>query len=235
MKKSTKISGSILTQSGLFETSFEANSDELKTLSDKDKKNKEWFGNALDFLSNGKFSIRNQNIKFRVFKNRVKIETEARELIEDSGLPITPLDLKVQKSISENSQLEENPILQNKWSNMIANALTKKVEVTNNNSIILSQLNESEVLILDKIYAEAIDQELPKKCIFDKNAISEVFKISIDRVEIIFDNFLRLRLIKNLTANVPGMVAITQDMSKFNLTPLGFHFIESYKFDNTST
>jgi len=60
-------------------------------------------------------------VRFRRFKNEVKIFGKARKLVEDNNLDINQLNLKTVVPLIEKSSLEEDEDLQDKWSNLLAN------------------------------------------------------------------------------------------------------------------
>jgi regulator of sigma D len=109
----------------------------------------QWWSGTLDFLSGGKFSIYNDDIKFRVWKNSMKILDESKQLIQKSGLDIKPIELKLQKEIIENISLEEDETLQKKWAALLANASTGRVSTNIVYAKILSELTSNEISILD--------------------------------------------------------------------------------------
>jgi len=55
----------------------------------------------------------------------------------------------------ENGSLEEDTMLQEKWANMLANAVTMRSEIKPNYAEILKDLSPLEVEILVKLYEES--------------------------------------------------------------------------------
>jgi len=55
----------------------------------------------------------------------------------------------------ENGSLEEHTMLQEKWANMLANAVTMRSEIKPNYAEILKDLSPLEVEILVKLYEES--------------------------------------------------------------------------------
>lgn len=160
MKKSTKISGQI-PQIGLdllLENSQEINSKEMelqnKIASEKQNKIANFIKNTLDFATGGNFSIYNDNdnTRLKITENQFKILGKTQELIEKSKLPIKLIDLKLQHNFRENLSLEGGETLQNMWANMLANALTGKIEIEVSYIKILAELSEFDVYILNLIY-----------------------------------------------------------------------------------
>jgi len=149
MKKSTKASINLLTQSASFESNQEASMEELNLLDQQNKDKLQWWSGTLDWFSGGKFSLYNDDIKFRVWKNRIKILDESKQLIQKSGLSVKPIELKLQKEIIENISLEEDETLQKKWASLLANASTGRVSTNIVYAKILSELTSNEIAILD--------------------------------------------------------------------------------------
>jgi len=64
----------------------------------------------------------------------------------------------------ENGSLEEDTMLQEKWANMLANAVTMRSEIEPNYAEILKDLSPLEVEILVKLYEESNkEQDYQKK------------------------------------------------------------------------
>ncbi len=235
MKKQTKISGQIpqLGLDLLLENSQEINSKEMelqnKISSENQNKNSNFIIDSLDFLTYGGFSIRNQNIAHRIEKNNTRITFEkAKEKIEKSKLPTKPISLKLQQNFLANISLEEDKNLQERWANMLANALTGKIEIEVNYIKILSELSEFDVHILNEIYKNTI----PINTLCNFKNLDEKTKVHLD-------NLISKRLIESPkitgdnTINFPFPIQ-SNTYEAFELTSLGKAFINSCKFDDES-
>ena len=74
------------------------------------------------------------------------------------------MPLKTLLPTLENGSLEEDTMLQEKWANMLANAVTMRSEIKPNYAEILKDLSPLEVEILDKLYEESNkEQDYQKK------------------------------------------------------------------------
>ena len=65
------------------------------------------------------------------------------------------MPLKTLLPTLENGSLEEDTMLQEKWANMLANAVTMRSEIKPNYAEILKDLSPLEVEILVKLYEES--------------------------------------------------------------------------------
>ncbi len=63
-------------------------------------------------------------VRFRRLKNQVDIFRQTVELLDKNGLSAKELPLKALVPLIEKSSLEEDPLLQTKWSNLIANIVS---------------------------------------------------------------------------------------------------------------
>lgn len=167
------------------------------------------------------------------FRNEIKILKNTKELVKRTGLDFNKIPLKVLVPLMEASSLEEEETMQNRWSNLLANALLGKIEITPNYVEMLKELSSIEVQILDKIYSEA-SQKNPqerKNLQFSKDAIIQLLSISSDQAELIIENFYRLNLCR-----MPGSTGISfgenlraavNTTEVFELTSTGFEFVKA--------
>src|SRR3990167_4884089 len=79
-----------------------------------------------DFVRNAG-GILSDNVRYWRWQNQISILQKVKEKIEASGLTKHQIPLKVLVPIIEHSSLEEDGQLQEKWANMLANAITNKV------------------------------------------------------------------------------------------------------------
>ena len=125
-------------------------------------------------------------VRYYRFKNQVKILCDAQNYISEKGLEVKKIPLKILVPMLENASLEEEEILQNKWSALLANASDNSRELLAPfvYTSILNNLTSNEVLVLDYLR--------------DNDSISyrdlySIFNINESNI----DNLFRLRLIHN--------------------------------------
>lgn len=95
------------------------------------------------------------NVRSRRFKNQVKILNKTRELLDKNGLEPRELNLKTLVPLIEKSSIEENELLQDKWSNLIANIATTPENGLEPRLVnTLSSLSSLEAKIMDFIYED---------------------------------------------------------------------------------
>lgn len=96
------------------------------------------------------------NFRLRRFRNQVKILTKAQEILKRNNLTSKKVELKVLAPLIEFSSLEEDEILQEKWSNLIANIVTidGKTLLKQNCIEILKRISNDEVKFLDHLFGE---------------------------------------------------------------------------------
>ena len=75
--------------------------------------------------------LMSDKIKYFRFKNQVKILSKAKEYVKDKGIDIKEIPTKILVPLLENSSLEENEEMQNKWAFMIGNLADSKQNLQN--------------------------------------------------------------------------------------------------------
>jgi len=85
------------------------------------EKTEEFMKTILGPAANEFGELLGDKVRFRRFKNEIKIFGKARKLVEDNNLDINQLNLKTVVPLIEKSSLEEDEDLQDKWSNLLAN------------------------------------------------------------------------------------------------------------------
>ena len=98
-------------------------------------------------------------VRLRRFKNQIKIFEKAQSYLKESNLDPKKMSLKVLAPLLKFSSLEEDEDLQERWSKLIKNVLSKPLStVLQQNSIeILNKISNEEALLLDSIYSQYID------------------------------------------------------------------------------
>jgi hypothetical protein len=100
-------------------------------------------------------------IRYRRFRNQVEIFAKASDFLKAKGINAKPIALKHLTPLIELSSLEEDPKIQEKWANIIANLSTyNSMEIFNRNCInLLNILSPEEIYILDYLNDEFIKQK----------------------------------------------------------------------------
>jgi hypothetical protein len=185
-----------------------------------------------DFIKDG-VGILSDQVKFWRWNNQVKIITKVQNRIESSGLDKKKIPLKVLVPIIENSSLEEDENMQNKWANMLANAATGRVAVSPNYAAILNELSPIEVSILEKIFSEVNkeqDYAKRKEYQFDASKVQAMLSISEAQIDLIIENLYRLNLLQapagHGIAVGPHKFAL-RTTKIFEFTTLGYEFVKA--------
>lgn len=94
------------------------------------------------------------NVKFRRFKNQIKIFTKAQNILKQKNINPTKVSLKALAPLIEYSSYEEDKTLQEKWVNLTVNILSNNIEesLQQNFIRILNLISAEEASILDKLY-----------------------------------------------------------------------------------
>lgn len=185
-----------------------------------------------EFIKDG-LGILSDQVKFWRWLNQVNILKRAQVKIKSSGLNKQQIPLKVLVPIVQNSGLEEDENMQDKWANMLANAATGNVEVSPNYAAILNELSPLEVSILDKIYLEVnkeADYAKRKSLQFDSSKFKLILSVSEEKMDLIIENLYRLNLLQAPAG--PGMTFATMPVALrttkvFEFTTLGFEFVKA--------
>lgn len=190
-----------------------------------------------DFVKDG-VGILSDQVKLWRWENQVRIIRKAQVVISSSGLPKQKIPLKVLVPIIENSSLEEDTSMQEKWSHMLANAATGNVEISPNYVAILSELSPVEVRILDGVYDEAQkenDYERRKSLQFDSEKLKPIFGISTsEEMDLIVENLYRLNLLQAPAGNgimVGDFKFALRTTRVFEFTTLGFEFVKACRWN----
>jgi len=185
-----------------------------------------------DFIKDG-VGILSDQVKFWRWNNQVNIITKAQTKIDASGLDKKQIPLKVLVPIIENSSLEQDENMQDKWANMLANAATGNVEISPNYAAILNELSPIEVSILDKIYQEVnkeTDYQKRKNFQFDANKLKTMLDITEEKTDLIIENLFRLNVLQSpagqgvMLGDFPFALRTTKI---FEFTTLGYEFVKA--------
>ncbi|EKE15901.1 MAG: hypothetical protein ACD_11C00078G0002 [uncultured bacterium] len=185
-----------------------------------------------DFVKDG-VGILSDQVKLWRWSNQISIIKKAQAKIETSGLTKKQIPLKVLVPIIQNSSLEQEENMQDKWANMLANAVTGNVEVSPNYAAILNELSPIEVAILDKIYQEVnkeADYQKRKALQFDAAKLKSILNVTEEKMDLIIENLFRLNLLQSpagqgvMLGNFPFALRTTK---VFEFTTLGYEFVRA--------
>lgn len=158
--------------------------------------NNTWIVNSIGFLKNRIFWEKITNNAINVISWTENKLLESWFTWERKEIPT-----KIAVNLIENSSLEDLKNLQDIWSNMLANAVTWKVEIKKSYIDILTQITEIEVIFLNNIFENVENQKLinldydMRNMWFSKSYFTSFLNLSDELYEIIVDNLVRLNLI----------------------------------------
>ncbi|OGL32088.1 hypothetical protein A3F64_00800 [Candidatus Saccharibacteria bacterium RIFCSPHIGHO2_12_FULL_42_8] len=161
----------------------------------------------------------------------------ANKKIKESGLPIKEVPMKILYPLLENSSLEEEKDVREKWANLLANAITQSHPVKPNYAEILKELSPLEVRILDQLYNEASKEnnyKTRKSLQFSTEAMSKSVNISPKEADLIVDNFHRLNLCRQPAGDGIKVGEFKFSLSTneiFEFTTLGYDFVEACRWN----
>lgn len=95
------------------------------------------------------------------FQNQIKILTKAKFYCEQHNIKSKKISLKILAPLIEYSSLEEDNLMQDKWSILLSNLVDSEQNIENHVfPYILSQLSIDEFLFLEKIYDNRIAKRI---------------------------------------------------------------------------
>ncbi len=197
----------------------------------------DFFGGIIpDFVKEGG-GILADTVRFWRWKNQVNIIKKVKEKVEKSGLAKKQVPLKILLPLIENSALEEEETIQDKWANILANAVTAQKEIKPNYAEILKELSSLEIVILDKLFDESNREQNYQKrrqMQFSKQKISEIFKLSNEQADLIIENLYRLNLCQAPAGHgiaVGEYQFALRTTEVFEFTTFGYYFVQSCKWN----
>lgn len=95
-------------------------------------------------------------VRYRRFRNQVKIVADAQRLLSDAGLEPTPVPLRTLVPLVERASLEEDPGLQQMWSTLLAKAAASDGREGLHRLCVdvLSSISPHEAVMLQHAYGE---------------------------------------------------------------------------------
>ncbi|MBK7965759.1 MAG: hypothetical protein IPK10_11060 [Bacteroidetes bacterium] len=95
------------------------------------------------------------------FKNQVKMLNKAKEYCDKHNIHPKKISLKVLSPLLEYSSLEEEDIMQDKWSVLLSNLIDSEQNIENHVfPYILSQLSIDEYMPLEKVYDSCVSRRI---------------------------------------------------------------------------
>lgn len=189
-----------------------------------------------DFI-NQAGGILSDRVRFWRWKKQMDIIKNAQEKIKLSGLTKQQIPLKVLVPIIQNSSLEEDSNMQNRWANMLANAATGNQQVSPNYAAILNELSPIEVEILDMIYQEVnkeSDYQKRRGFQFDAVKLRTILELPEEKMDLIIENLFRLNLLQPPAGKgiMLGELPFALRTNKaFEFTTLGYEFVKACSWE----
>ncbi len=186
-----------------------------------------------DFVKEGG-GILSDTVRYWRWKNKVGILKKAKKIIENLGLRTKKTPLKLIVPLLDFGSLEEDETIQQKWANLLANAMAGNIEVKVSYIKILNELSPIEASILDKIYEDGTtrekDYEKMKELQYDKDKICTIFSLLPSQFDLMIEKLFSLGVCQQ-----PGSTGITFGTARvalrttevFELTSLGIEFIKA--------
>lgn len=195
--------------------------------------------------------ILGDKLKFMRWERQVRLIDKVEEInnkrkITGKEIPVSP---KIFIPIMENASLEENNTLQDIWARLISSSQDEKTSKDVRAAFIdiIKQLEDSDVIFLDKLYNwyqdyikqnNIIEENFYNKLTFPKQNIIKSLNLSEYEYHNIVDNLMRVRCIRSeikvITSFMAGNEAMTIDKGydSLQLTALGVNFIHLCVTDN---
>jgi Abortive infection alpha len=164
-------------------------------------------------------------IHYHFYPRVIKQAQAAAEKIKESGLPeraYADIPDKLLRAILEQGAVEDDSDMQERWANLLANALTSdSADVRIAFPRILSELEPSEARLLDRLANNKGDPRIPHNWAIAEFAVTEPDLENVERLELI-----RYELTDALTY---GDMADLSGASRksFNLTSFGRALVEA--------
>jgi hypothetical protein len=183
--------------------------------------------------------ILKDQVRFWRVKNQVNILLKAQEYCIKKGIKPGRIPTKTLVPLLEYGSLEEDPTIQKKWASLLAHAADPNFSknIITSYARILSQLSPTEVIILDKIFAdsEAIPPEKREKTIFSTEKVCEIFHLSDIDFKILLGNLTRLNILQapasHEGAHLGEYPIVFRTDKLFELTHFGYDFIKQCKYE----
>lgn len=164
------------------------------------------------------------HIRYRRAPNQARLLVKAAEKIKESGLPAEAVEDKLLRAVMEDGPMEDDPDMQERWANLLANAATNSSRrVRAAFPKILSELEPNEAALLDDFANRASD-----KSFHDKKFSAEEPGRGGKRPTL--DNLNRLGLIHYVREmpTTPGTISDENaSITGVRFTELGWDFVQA--------
>jgi hypothetical protein len=159
-------------------------------------------------------------IRYRRAPHQAKLLMTAAEKIQASGLPPSAVSDKLLRAALEDGAMEDDPAMQERWANLLANAGTGSI-VRAAFPRILSELEPTEAQLLDRLADNKGDDRIPADWAIAQFGLTESYLDNLERLELI-----RYRMMH------PPTYEDMEDLSRvsregFTITSLGLAFVEA--------
>jgi hypothetical protein len=164
-------------------------------------------------------------IRYRRFRRQIKILTRTTEMLDEAGIPyeaIRPVDLTVLVPLLESGSLQEDDSMTDRWAALLAAAATNPDGVPPSYPELLRQLTPREAAFLDRMYEQVGEAWLHSD--HEPEVIAGHLGMPTDRLMILVDNLLRLRLLKS---RAPVYPSDSPGGTRVLLTALGHDFVSA--------
>ena len=163
-------------------------------------------------------------IRYRRLPHQAKLLMDAAEKIKASGLPPNAVEDKFLRAVLEDGPMEDDENMQERWSNLLANAATSR-----NGRLriafpkILSELEPEEAALLDRL-----SQKISAKSFRDKKFSAAESGSGKQLPEL--DNLNRLGLIHYVRVMPSTLGSVSDEnatIAGFRFTALGWDFVQA--------
>lgn len=186
--------------------------------------------------------ILSDTVRYWRWCNQINILKKVKGKIESEGLNVKKVPLRVLVPLIENSSLEEEEGMQERWANLLANAAAGKCEVNPNWIEILKELSPVEANMLDNIYNFAKTETnygKRKTLQYDKKKVMEIFSLSEEKADLILENLFRLNLCQPPAshggASIGGFPFMIKTTDVFEFTVFGFNFVRACRWESNNS
>lgn len=163
-------------------------------------------------------------IRYQRVPHEARMLMRATEKIKASGLPAHAVPDKVLRAILEDGPLEDDPSMQERWANLLANAAT--AEEGNPLKIaypkILAELEPGEAQVLERLFDRSPDLDSHPAETFGYETTNDLVDIpelyNLDRLGLI-------RWVRNMTNRVGQISDSDATLAGVQITELGWQFV----------
>lgn len=178
------------------------------------------------------------HVKFWGFKNQVNLLAKAEKFLEEKGVSPQQIPLKTIVPLLDDSSLEEDASMQDRWASLLASAADPDFSSILLPSYVdlLKQLSPLEALMLDQMFDkyERTEQEKKASLMFSKERICELFKLPPDQFDLMASNLMRMNLLEPPASHGGVAIAkfpiVVRTYELVQLTPLARDFVRHARY-----